>query len=501
MENDEAASLLCELFPDVSIEESKNYLIWNTFDQAIDLLSQIYPQDENDDHENDEQENETHPNDEIPNRNNPDHGNSPNIGRNENRNILFEKSDDSDNDMDQNCINLLIIEMKESFPDLDDEICLLILEESNFIIQKAKKTADATQRLYQHYLSTSENEEKLQKLKNYYPNVNDETLRNCLEAAGGDFQSAVGFVESTFPRDSQISHKKAKPTKTVISESGPTSFIRQTKKEPKKKKKAIPSIKESQSTKTSAVSSIPPEYQVNQTMKMENNVNLLMSMFENAFSKEEIEEVLNLTENDIDRSANMLAEKLATHNLNTHDEQIDPHIKELTEIFPLASFSEIELALNDANKDIETASLLLMNRFSENPMPEDTLLAQRPDLSVQEAKEVLQKTNGNLGEASKIFWHIQKKPIQRNSSSMTRKLTRTVDLHGLRLAEAQDVVSRSLRSAKDSNTGRICFITGHGAHSKNHIPVLKPLVFRMCKDFGYKPIQSRNRGIIVCNIV
>ena len=54
----------------------------------------------------------------------------------------------------------------------------------------------------------------------------------------------------------------------------------------------------------------------------------------------------------------------------------------------------------------------------------------------------------------------------------------TVDVHGLRVQEAIEVVEKAFRDALTSGYGTLKVITGKGLHSKNNLPVLKNAVIR-----------------------
>lgn len=53
-----------------------------------------------------------------------------------------------------------------------------------------------------------------------------------------------------------------------------------------------------------------------------------------------------------------------------------------------------------------------------------------------------------------------------------------MDLHGLRVQEAIEVVEKAFRSTLESGYGTLKVITGKGLHSKNNLPILKNAVIR-----------------------
>jgi DNA-nicking Smr family endonuclease len=54
----------------------------------------------------------------------------------------------------------------------------------------------------------------------------------------------------------------------------------------------------------------------------------------------------------------------------------------------------------------------------------------------------------------------------------------SVDIHGLRVQEAIEVVEKAFREALISGYGTLKVVTGRGLHSKNNLPVLKNAVIR-----------------------
>jgi hypothetical protein len=49
--------------------------------------------------------------------------------------------------------------------------------------------------------------------------------------------------------------------------------------------------------------------------------------------------------------------------------------------------------------------------------------------------------------------------------------------------------------------GEIQFCTGRGAHSPGHLPVLRPLVVKRCRDFGHPAkVDPTNPGVVICSL-
>lgn len=76
----------------------------------------------------------------------------------------------------------------------------------------------------------------------------------------------------------------------------------------------------------------------------------------------------------------------------------------------------------------------------------------------------------------------------------------SVDLHGYFSAEASEIVKNYLRRAKrEGNVAQIEFITGRGLHSKDGVPVLRPMVLQLCQDMGFNAYVGNNKGVVICD--
>lgn len=478
----EAVKNLAEMFPGIHRNEISSFLEWNSFDEAVNLLIQIYPQNAN--NEEREYDNDENGYDDF---------------------IALSNSIPLD---DQ---NEMIIDIQKDFPDFDDEICLVFLEDSKFNLEEAKKEAYATRQLFRHQEAVSKREEAFMKLKKNNPNLSDTFVLNALEAADGDYSTASALIRESIEPD-----KKSKK-KQILFENGPVSHIATSKKPKKFKKKTIPSIKSTEKRSLYEFS------QINEKMRYEAQITQLMDTFGKSskdLTHDDYEEALKLTNGDIDRAASILSEKLKCIELNREvsnaDNGSNPNsnsthsvkMRELIEMFPFASTSDLEDLLYNSYGNIQIVSELMLNRMSDNPRPEEELLEEL-------LKEIPHEENPDADDDDQVVRYYRKKPSSSASVIHVNKTNKmpdrpsmhgktesiTIDLHGMRVAEAQETVIRTLRNVQNSNTGIIYFITGRGQHSKGNVPVLRPLVMKMCKERGYRPAVSQNRGTVICNVI
>jgi DNA-nicking Smr family endonuclease len=92
-------------------------------------------------------------------------------------------------------------------------------------------------------------------------------------------------------------------------------------------------------------------------------------------------------------------------------------------------------------------------------------------------------------------------PILRRSKTPEPARDIWLDLHGSNKAEAVEIVHEALtRAQRSRNTGTIRFCTGRGLHSPGGMPVLRPIVQRMCKEYGCTVWLESKGGVVCCRI-
>lgn len=254
--------------------------------------------------------------------------------------------------------------------------------------------------------------------------------------------------------------KKAKKKKQIITDNLPMSYAQTTKKAKKIKKKTIPSIK---STENQSKSS-------QQSQKDDDFMNPSEEMFE------------------------------------------------LLKKFPYASQSDLREVLSLSQNDTEIASKLMDNRMSKKPQPEGELLSALLRKEEEQGEEHrARKTKKELKEEDdeddKFYREMNKRSSKTTSFGMKRTNRmpqrhsksenleiREIDLHGENAVNVHEKVYRALEDAERGGIREIHFITGRGRHSQGNIPILRPLVYSLCKKRGYKPLLSRDKGCVICKI-
>lgn len=90
--------------------------------------------------------------------------------------------------------------------------------------------------------------------------------------------------------------------------------------------------------------------------------------------------------------------------------------------------------------------------------------------------------------------------IFRANNSVERVPEDTIDLHGLFVEEAEDVLEERIRVAKQQRQTHLHVIVGKGNHSKNHVQKIKPRVEQVCREQGLKYRTEENEGRIFVDL-
>lgn len=90
--------------------------------------------------------------------------------------------------------------------------------------------------------------------------------------------------------------------------------------------------------------------------------------------------------------------------------------------------------------------------------------------------------------------------IFRANNSEDRVPSDTVDLHGLFVEEAEDVLEERIRAARGRGETHLHVIVGKGNHSKNHVQKIKPRVEQVCRDLGLQYATEENEGRMYVNL-
>lgn len=90
--------------------------------------------------------------------------------------------------------------------------------------------------------------------------------------------------------------------------------------------------------------------------------------------------------------------------------------------------------------------------------------------------------------------------IFRENNANGRVADDTIDLHGLFVEEAEDVLEERIKAAKSRGEDHLHVIVGKGNHSRNHVQKIKPRVEQVCRDLGLHYETEENEGRIYVNL-
>lgn len=90
--------------------------------------------------------------------------------------------------------------------------------------------------------------------------------------------------------------------------------------------------------------------------------------------------------------------------------------------------------------------------------------------------------------------------IFRENNSVDRVASDTVDLHGLFVEEAEDVLEERIKAARSRGETHLHVIVGKGNHSKGHVQKIKPRVEQVCRELGLQYATEENEGRIFVNL-
>lgn len=90
--------------------------------------------------------------------------------------------------------------------------------------------------------------------------------------------------------------------------------------------------------------------------------------------------------------------------------------------------------------------------------------------------------------------------IFRENNSEGRVASDTVDLHGLFVEEAEDVLEERIKVARSQGQTHLHVIVGKGNHSRGHVQKIKPRVEQVCRELGLQYATEENEGRIYVNL-
>ena len=90
--------------------------------------------------------------------------------------------------------------------------------------------------------------------------------------------------------------------------------------------------------------------------------------------------------------------------------------------------------------------------------------------------------------------------IFRANNSTGRVETDCIDLHGLYVQEAEDMLEKRIRADQAAGQTHLHAIVGQGHHSAGHVQKIKPKVEELCRELGLKYRTEENAGRIYINL-
>lgn len=90
--------------------------------------------------------------------------------------------------------------------------------------------------------------------------------------------------------------------------------------------------------------------------------------------------------------------------------------------------------------------------------------------------------------------------IFRENNAEGRVAGDTIDLHGLFVEEAEDVLEERIRAARQRGETHLHVIVGKGNHSTGHVQKIKPRVEQVCQELGLQYRTEANEGRIYVNL-
>ncbi len=90
--------------------------------------------------------------------------------------------------------------------------------------------------------------------------------------------------------------------------------------------------------------------------------------------------------------------------------------------------------------------------------------------------------------------------IFRENNSNDRVAGDTIDLHGLYVEEAEEVLEERIRAGKQRGETHLHVIVGKGNHSRDHVQKIKPRVEQVCQQLGLQYRTEENEGRMFVNL-
>ncbi|ORY09019.1 hypothetical protein BCR34DRAFT_569097 [Clohesyomyces aquaticus] len=90
--------------------------------------------------------------------------------------------------------------------------------------------------------------------------------------------------------------------------------------------------------------------------------------------------------------------------------------------------------------------------------------------------------------------------IFRANNSDGRVAGDTIDLHGLFVEEAEDILEERIKAERQRGGTHLHVIVGKGNHSVGHVQKIKPRVEQVCRELGLQYATEENEGRMYINL-
>jgi DNA-nicking Smr family endonuclease len=117
--------------------------------------------------------------------------------------------------------------------------------------------------------------------------------------------------------------------------------------------------------------------------------------------------------------------------------------------------------------------------------------ARAHELSTEGKQHAAQMENYNQQARDYIF---------RENNAEGRVGSDTIDLHGLFVEEAEDILEERIKAGRNRGETHLHVIVGKGNHSRDHVQKIKPRVEQVCRNLGLQFATEENEGRIYVNL-
>lgn len=90
--------------------------------------------------------------------------------------------------------------------------------------------------------------------------------------------------------------------------------------------------------------------------------------------------------------------------------------------------------------------------------------------------------------------------IFRENNATSRVADDTIDLHGQFVNEAEEILEKRIRYARQNGQSHLHVIVGKGNHSIDHVQKIKPKVEEICRELGLQFATEENSGRMYINL-